>query len=962
MTITGRATEAGGPTAAPATATVRPSITPAPTAPPAAAAIAQQPAPTTPSEAEQRAARERLSQRLVQQFTQVTESSSKDVAAGNTPTVMVADASTRTTVKPKETAEKTRPTISSGLLDCTNPRFVEDNPERCRTKPPEKPTEKAADVLTAKPPDGDSKKEQPKDVKTAYPADTTSVAAASDTDITKQGTASDKKEQTTGNKQTPDTQDCSLRARRICTQQTAKKDILLLSDFDIRDALTADRGQSISPNDSAVQQSLALLSEDPKTITLTAENAKETAHSRHGYCVHRVAQYCERSETDGKLASADCSDPKFVKENTQKCPLQPVQQAECIGGNASIPATSSTFDVDNARVLKMPDAYKPDQLGELQLLESDDLLQQYILLPKETADAKVEVLVVDPKTGLSRILGLPDKSKKLYVVRDADNIGSILMMVAPEGIKYFPSALTRVKEYMNSTSPQTDFDVTTWKSVAIPADQSILFAQPNGKGVVAITGDDDGVMKGTWFFASMSDTDGKFIPAPADAADHTLSKAVITPDNDKLAVNLVLASKPDEGSKLSVIHSDDILADAPFTKLDDDAANAVISEKTKVKTSVTAVEKASAKKKLKDKDQFEKSLSEAIASKAVGEPVAIHPFEDYGDNLSALVKKDNAIALANMSNGAVSPKEGELLPLGADKAPCGTLIGTFPVDADNAGGKDIALVINNDGVTSMVVYPNINQVQKFETVTAESMEAGLQLHQKSVSEENEVLTCHWEAQRIGQDGKAIDVSMQLDNADSCDPVFKTKTPTPKTSLMKKSSTFDVAVDWLIAQIDIRSAYAEDATTATKYKFIVTTSDPVGVQATAQIMVEVSETATKGVQGTDAGAAGAAGAGSSTTTSTLPKIKIVDVEMLTPTQKEKIATQGDVTIASSETMPNVGLSSDAGGSAGVRPTDKEVTTNTGGGDGSKEGAGGSGGGCSLIRHSPSGRDTSAQPER
>jgi hypothetical protein len=100
---------------------------------------------------------------------------------------------------------------------------------------------------------------------------------------------------------------------------------------------------------------------------------------------------------------------------------------------------------------------------------------------------------------------------------------------------------------------------------------------------------------------------------------------------------------------------------------------------------------------------------------------------------------------------------------------------------------------------------------------------------------------------------------------------------------------DSIAEWLVAQISISTAYAEEtpSATITDYVFRVTTTDPNGLQATSQVTTQVSTPATttsqaKGMMGTMDGG---------TVTSTLPEIKIVGVELLTPTQTEEIKTTG-----------------------------------------------------------------------
>ncbi len=617
--------------------------------------------------------------------------------------------------------------------------------------------------------------------------------------------------------------------------------------------------------------------------------------------------------------------------------------------------------------------FKPEQIGKLLLLENpDNPLQQFIILPIiDTSDDTVhEVLVTDPKTALFRILNL-GKGKELHVVKDANGTGTILVMVATDGIKYLPNASTLVATKMKdaasidklSALPKAELAdaAVTWNSVLIPTGEKVLTAEPNNTGIVAVTATEAGVIKGIRLFASVSDATGKFIPI-LEATKYTLRKMIVTPDIGKLATDLAFTIKDKNSASFLVMHSADILTENPiFTMLTDKAAVSEELEKADSKSKVKNSEKVSGKKKDKTKkndkdeeddklnDTFKELLAEALVAGKVGQPVVSHAFEDYGDKLATLVIQDGGLGLVKIDNGTIVSKKDEQLSLGTEGSACGSFIDALPVDLDNAGGKDVALFINNGDMVSMVVYPNINQVQKFESVTAEANGGTIQLHQKSVTEENESLNCKWEAYKKENDGTLTDVTSQLDNPNSCDPIFKPGAPASKTSLLEKPSILGTVAQWLVAQMSISTAYAEEATTPTDYVFRVTTTDPDGLQATAQVTTQIS--ATKAVQGTALTSdQGLTNQGLTNITSDSLEIKIVEVKMPTPAPIDEAKTSGTTT--SPVTPLNVGETTGIGAQA-LAPQPSAPPIPTAGGDVMESGGGmhafATEGGCSLTRN-------------
>ena len=575
-----------------------------------------------------------------------------------------------------------------------------------------------------------------------------------------------------------------------------------------------------------------------------------------------------------------CRDREFFRAHLETCQvkldkldtdrriastLRAVRDSRCTSGDAVLQSKSSIFDVANAKVMDLPKTFAASKLQKPLIVESKDAtLRQYILIPI-AEDGRLDALAIDPVKGVVRVLNLGQFSA-VHLLNSANGVADVLVLSNDSGVKFLANSFSVIDAKMKDATPieqlqaQTAVDLvdpnsSELKSIVLPSGGQILTVHSYDKSLVIVRGDEkEKSAQDVVFLKSVADANAKVIPLN-DLKGFMYRGALLASNGNQLEMAMI--TMKNDGGNMTTFHANDLLADnVVFEKTEMVDANQANEKLKKIegKSEVKKSEK-SIKTKVADKDKFEQMLADAVSAKKVAGVAVTHPFEDFGTSSNAIVFKDAGFGFVKMGSVGIEEKEDELIVPQENGAACAISGDAVAVDIDSAGGKDVAVMVVTDDAASLVFYPNINQVQKFISVTAEAKPEGIQLNQQSVTEENETIKCHWEAYQKMTDGSLKDVSTQLNNPNVCNPIFNPTAPT-LTSL----------VQWLVDQL-MPSAYAADAT-STEYIFRVTTTDPLGLQATA----EATATVTKAVADAP------------------PIVKVVDAEVLTPTQTEAVATQ------------------------------------------------------------------------
>jgi hypothetical protein len=653
-----------------------------------------------------------------------------------------------------------------------------------------------------------------------------------------------------------------------------------------------------------------------------------------------------------------CRDREYFKDHLDECgimseqtndsrrnvpALRAVRDSRCTSGDAVLQSKSSIFDVANAKVLDFPAGFAAPKLKRPLVVESkESSLKQYILIPVKEND-RLDALLVDPATGLVRIVRL-GQFDDVHLLNDADGVANIIVLSNASGVQFASNVSSAIENEMKNATPLdqlktqvapdlADPNESLLKAIPLPAGGQVLSVHSYDKSLVLVRGDGKKA-KDIVVLKSVFDAAPKIIPLN-DMTDFMYRGGLLAPNGAQLEMAMI--TMKNENGAMTTFHADDLLADTVIfekTEMVDMTQNNDKLKKIEGKNEVKKSGK-SIKTKVADKDKFEQMLSDAMSAKKFSGVAVTHPFEDFGTVSNAIVLKDAGLGLVKLGGAGIIEKEDELIVPQENGAACITFAEAVAIDVDNAGGKDMAVLVENGDAASLIFYPNINQVQKFVSVTAEASPDGIQLNQQSETEENEVLKCHWEAFQKMPDGSLKDVSTQLSNPDVCNPIFKSTSSEAGKISLKTMNVLNLGAQWIVDQVMAR-AYAADSD-STEYVFRVTTIDPQGQKATADAIA----TSTSG--------------GSAKNPVT---VKVVNVEVLTQTQTETVATQAvdkgaqkPTSGGTSPTIANVGMTATtplvAGGDPdGLKSSTVSSTTDSVVGARSLSVQGGFG--CSLIR--------------